>query len=127
MLLLSVAHPLCINVSYLCAYLLCHREMKLISMIEKDLSAAPYIVAFGETQDSLTDIKVIMERETIISFSSVSEALHYCFAAYYVFNISYPPPFKSLMIILETYVYGLKATSKEPLTVTIFKDSLKRL
>ena len=88
-------------------------------IIEKDSSAAPYIIAIGETQDALTDIKVIIEKETIVSFSSISEALHYCFAAYYIFNIAYPPAFKPLMLMLETFVYGLKASSKVPLTVTI--------
>lgn len=95
-------------------------------IIEKDTLAAPYIVVFEETQDALTDVKVIMEKETIVSFSSLSEALYYCFAAYYVFNVSYPPAFKAVMLMLETYTYSLKALSKEPLTVTIFKDSLQR-
>jgi len=67
-----------------------------------------------------------MEKETIVPFSSFTEAVHYCFASYYVSNISYPPDIKPLMLLLETYVYGLKPSLKEPLSVTLLKDNLRR-
>ena len=89
--------------------------------------AAPYIVGFGETQDSIDDVRVVIEKETVICFSCISEALHYCFAAYYIFSISYPPDFKMVMLTLDTHVYGLMPSSKVPLTVTAFQDSLQRL
>ena len=103
--------------------LLLYREIQDVNkMISDDLIPAPYIVGFGGTQDYITDVKI--EKETVVSFSSVSEALHYYFATYYIFNISYPSDFKAIM--LETQVYGLKFSSKEPLMPTVFKDNLQR-
>ena len=59
------------------------------------------------------------QKETIVCFTSVSEAFHYCFAAYFIINISYPADFRVLMMMLETYMYKLKLSGKEPLIVRI--------
>ena len=88
-------------------------------MISDDLTPTPYyIVGFGGTQDCITDVKVIIEKETVVSFSN-------CFATYYIFNISYPSDFKAIMLMQETQVYGLKSSSNESRTLTVFKDSLQ--
>ena len=55
-------------------------------MISDDLTPTSYIVGFGGTQDCITDVKVIIEKEIVVSFSLVSEALHYCFVLYYIFK-----------------------------------------
>ena len=87
---------------------------------------APVIVIFGVTKDSPSDVKVIIEYENILPMPSVMDALHYCFACYYVFNISYPPEFHLVMLFLEKYVYGLKSSQKLPLSVSILYDSLQK-
>ena len=58
---------------------------------------------------------------------SMAIALHCCFAAYYLYNISYPLEFSPVLMFLETYVYGLKASKKLPLSVSLIVDSLERI
>ena len=58
---------------------------------------------------------------------SIATALHFCFASYYVFNISFPPEFR-LMLFLEKFVYNLKpSVPKLPLSVVVLNDDLKRV
>ena len=44
----------------------------------------PYIAAFGVTIDALTDVKLVIEKENVLSMPSVVVALHCCFACYYI-------------------------------------------
>ena len=81
-------------------------------------------IAFGLTRDSITDIKVVIENNNIIPMPSLSTAIHFCFASYYIFNISFPTAFKS---ILEKYVYGLKSSQKLPMSVVLVHDGMERL
>jgi len=69
---------------------------------------------------------VVMEKDNVLSMPSLTAALHYCFASYYVFNISYPPDSKPLMLLLESYVYGLKPSLKLPLSVAVLMDNLQK-
>ena len=87
---------------------------------------APSVVAFGATKDSPSDIKVVMESENIMPMPSMVDALHYCFASYYIFNISFPPDFHLILLFLEKYVYGLKSSQKLPLSVSLLFDSLQK-
>ena len=58
---------------------------------------------------------------------SIATALHFCFASYYVFNISFPPEFRLVMLFLEKFVYNLKpSVPKLPLSV-VLNDDLKRV
>ena len=87
----------------------------------------PYILAFGATQEHLLDIKVIIERENVLPMPSVATALHFCFSAYSVFNISFPQTPSLIVIFLEKYVYGLKPSQKPPLSATVLYDSLQKV
>lgn len=59
--------------------------------------------------------------------SSLTMALHFCFASYYVYNITFPSDFRFVLLFLETFVYGLKPSQKVPLGVTVLSDSLERV
>ena len=43
--------------------------------------------AFGVTKDELTDVKLVIVCDNVIT---LAVALHCCFASYYIYNISYP-------------------------------------
>ena len=58
---------------------------------------------------------------------SLSTAIHFCFASYYIFNISFPTAFKSILLFLEKYVYGLKSSQKLPMSVVLVHDGMERL
>ena len=85
---------------------------------------APFIVGFGLTRASASDFKVIIEEDNVFSMPSLVAALNYCFATYYVYNISYPPDFRFVLLFLESYVYGLKPSQKLPLSVTGLIDAI---
>lgn len=87
---------------------------------------APYIAAFGPSLDELSEFKVVIEKDNVISMPSVDTALHCCFAAYYIYNITYPPELRPYLLFLEQYVYCLKPSLKLPLTVSIIVDSLEK-
>ena len=53
-------------------------------------------------------------------------AVHCCFAAYYIYNISYPPDLNPYLLFLEQHVYRLKLSQKLPLTVSIVMDCLEK-
>ena len=98
--------------------------------VEKSISTmdtiAPFIVAFGPSLSNLTEFKVVIEKNNVLTMPDIDTALHCCFAAYYIFNISYTPDFKPFLLFLEKYVYRLTPSCKLPLTVSIVIDSLKK-
>ena len=87
----------------------------------------PYIVAFGRSLNEVTDIKLVIESINIIPISSVSLALHYCFASYYIYSISYPTDNNVFFLFMEQYVYQLKPSKKLPLSASLLVDSFPKL
>ena len=79
---------------------------------------APYIAAFGLTVDELTSVKLVIERENVLSMPSIAVTLHCCFACYYLYNISFPANFSTMLLFLEQYVYNLRPSQKLPVCVT---------
>ena len=71
-----------------------------------------------------TDFKVVIEKENIIEMPSLFVAVQYCFTTYYVMNIAYPSQVNPLMLFLETELFGLKPSSKIPISVTVLRDNL---
>ncbi len=84
-------------------------------------------MAFGTSFDELSDFKIVIEKENVITMPCLDTAIHCCFAAYYIYNISYPPDLGPLMLFLEQYVYHLKPSHKLPLTVSIIIDCLEKV
>ena len=99
--------------------------------IDEELHAlgckAPCIVGFGMTRAAASDFKVVIEADNVFPMPTLVSALHYCFAAYYVYNISYPPDFRFVLLFLESYVYGLKPSQKLPLCITVLMDALDKV
>ncbi len=90
---------------------------------------APFIAAFGRNKDELVEFKLVIERENILAMPSLNVAVHCCFASYYIYNISYPPDFSSILLFLEQsiYLFNVKPSQKLPLSVSVIIDSLKKL
>ena len=95
--------------------------------LKKIECSAPSIIAFGDSVTSASDYMVVVEKENIFPLASVTTALHFCFASYYVFNISFPPQFRLVLLFLEKYIYSLKPSQKHPLSVTVLHDNLLKL
>ena len=76
--------------------------------------------------DKPTDFKVVAEKENIIEMPSLFAALQYCFAIYYNMNIAYPKETNPLMLFLETQLFGLNASAKMPVSVTVLCDNLSK-
>ncbi len=88
---------------------------------------SPCIIAFGATLDTPSDVKVVIESDNILPMPSLMTALNYCFSAYYVYNIAFPSDLRSLLLFLESRIYGLKSSQKLPLSVTILIDNLQKV
>ena len=88
---------------------------------------APCIVAFGASRNNIEDIKIVIETDTIIPVANMATAIHFCFACYYIFNMSFPAPFKYILLFLEKYVYNLKPSQKLPMSVVLVHDGMERV
>ena len=73
------------------------------------------------------DFKVVIETKNVISMPSVATALHYSFASYHVFIISFPLDCRCVLLFLEKYVYQLKPSRTLPMCVNALIDSLEKL
>ena len=60
----------------------------------------------------------------VVEIPSLWLAIQYCFASYFVMNITYPKEANPLLLFLETQVFGLKASAKIPVIVTVLIDNL---
>ena len=90
-------------------------------------TTAPCIAAFGVTRDDIADIKVLVETDNILPVNTLSTSIHVCFACYYIFNISFPPSHKHILLFFEKYVYGLKSSNKLPMSVVLVHDGMERV
>ena len=70
---------------------------------------------------------MVIENDNIISLSSIKTAVHFCFAAYYIFNISFPNVYRPILLFLEKYVYGIKPSQKTPMSVQTLIDSIEKI
>ena len=86
----------------------------------------PIIIGFGETIDKPTNFKVVAEKDNIFEMPSLFTAIQYRFAIFYNMNIAYPKEMNPLMMILETELFGLKASAKMPVSVTVLRDKLSK-
>lgn len=77
----------------------------------------------------LSDFKLIVEKENILSMPSIATAVHCAFASYYniIYNISFPSDISPLLLFLEQYVYKLKPSQKMPVSVSVIIDNLERI
>ena len=89
--------------------------------------SVPYIAAFGLTVDKLTSVKLVIERENVLSMPSIAVALHCCFASHYLYNISFPAKFSTMLLFLEQYVYNLGPSQNIPVSVTVAIDCLQKV
>ena len=65
---------------------------------------APCVVGFGKTVDCPTDMQVVVEHNVFV-MPSMSVALHFCIAVYYVRNnYIFPPAFRNVLLFLEKFV-----------------------
>ena len=88
---------------------------------------ALFIIALGETRDSPTDMRIIVE-DNVMVMPSLVTAIHFRFASYYVFNISFPTEFRLILLFFERFVYGLKTSvPKLLLSIVNFHDNLERI
>ena len=72
-------------------------------------------------------LKAVIEEDNVLVMPSLATARHFCFAAYYVCNTTYPPKYRHLLLFLEKFVYNLKPSAKMPLCILNLHDNLIRI
>ncbi len=87
---------------------------------------SPCIVAFGGSIDFVSDVKVVIENN-VLPMPSVMNAMEYCVASYYVFNMAYPLEIHPLLIFFEKYIFDLKPSHKLPLSAAVLYDNLQKV
>ena len=64
--------------------------------------------------EGITDIKLMIEKDNVLSMPSMKIAVHCCFAVYYIFNLTYPTAIGPFLLLLEhvaIWVTDFKKTS----------------
>ena len=88
--------------------------------------SAPCIVAFGASRNHIDNIRVIIESE-VVPVANMATAIHFCFSCYYIFNMSFPPSFKLILLFLEKFVCNLKPSQKLPMSVVLVHNGMERV
>ena len=76
--------------------------------------------------EGITDIKLIIEKDDVLSIPSMKIAVHCCCAVYYIFNLTSPTAMAPFLLFLE-HAHGLQVSRKLPVSVSTLIDSLQKL
>lgn len=86
----------------------------------------PVVCAFGKDMSTLAVFKLVIEKDNAFDMPTLSVAIHCCFSAYYIYNITFPQPLSHFLVFLECHVYKMKPSQKPSLSIATLVDSLCR-
>ena len=74
-----------------------------------------------------TSYHIIVEEEANCELTSIESALIHLVGSYFVYDITYPKPFQSLLLMIQHYVFGLEDSQRDPPAVIEIVTSLKKM
>ena len=87
--------------------------------------SAPFLCVC-QTSEGVT-IHVIVEQEPLCELTAFSSALLHLIGSYFVYNIEYPKPLKSLLLMIQHHILGLSDKINDPPCVIQIVTMLRRL
>ena len=70
---------------------------------------------------------VVVEQEPRCKLTSVASAVVHLIGAYFIYDISYPTPFNSLLLMIQHHILGLKDDEPDTTPVVETVTSLQRM
>ena len=87
--------------------------------------SAPFLVVC-RTADEVS-YHVLVEEESTCEVSTFNNALIHLIGSYFVYDISYPKPLYSLLVMIQHYIFGLEDSQKDSPSVVEVVTSLKNM
>lgn len=85
----------------------------------------PYIIVCFTAEE--VTYNIVVEQEPMCELRYFKGALIYLMAAYFIFNIAYPKPLNSLLVMIQHYIFGLADTQVDSPAVIQTVTALKRM
>ena len=86
---------------------------------------APYVVVCQSAEE--TSFHIMVERESLSEVNTFKSALIHLMAAYFVYDIAYPKPFYSTLILIQHQIFEVVDKQRVPACVIEMVTSLKRI
>ena len=86
---------------------------------------APFLAVCWTSKGST--IHVIVEQEPMCELTVLSAARIHLIASYFIYNIAYPKPFNSLLLMIQHHILGFTDKQKDSTCVVEIVTSLKRM
>lgn len=99
--------------------------------MEREISdirqSSPYLVITGLLNAENCQFFVCSEQEIVLESKSVQDAIIDLIATYFVFDIAYPKPLNSILILFQHYVFELKDDQPVPAATAKLIKSLRKV
>ena len=74
-----------------------------------------------------TTFHIMVEEEVTCELSSFESALIHLVGSYFLYDIAYPKPVQSLLLMIQHYVFGLEDSQQDTPAVIEIVTSLKKM
>ena len=74
-----------------------------------------------------TTFHIMVEEEATCEVSSFESALIHLVGSYFLYDITYPKPVQSLLLMIQHYVFGLEDSQQDTPAVIEIVTSLKKI
>ena len=99
--------------------------------LEKEVSevqqSAPFLIVTGRSEAENCQFFICCEQDVYLESTSLTDAVIDLIATYFVYDVVYPKPLKSIFIFLQHYVLDLKDEQQVPPLALKLVKSLKNI
>ena len=75
----------------------------------------------------MTHVHIMVEEEATCELNSFQSALIHMMGSYFIYDIAYPKPLQSLLLMIQQYVFGLEDSQPDTPAVVEIVTSLKKM
>ncbi len=74
-----------------------------------------------------TSYHVVAEQEPLCEVSNFCSAIIHLIGCYYIYDIAYPKPLNSLLLMIQHHIFGIKDSQRDSVAVIQTVTSLKHM
>ena len=89
--------------------------------------SAPFLMITGRSEAENCQFFICCEKDIYLESKSLKDAIIDLFATYFVYDVVYPKPLKSIFIFLQHYALDLKDDQQIPPSTLKLVKSLKNI
>ena len=122
---IGIIMPINCTCTLLCPFYLLQNSDDLSAVGDSIQMNAPYIVVCVSPEE--VSFHIMVERDSLSEVSTFKSALIHLIASYFVYDIAYPKPWYSTLILVQHHIFGLTDKQRVPANVVEIATSLKRM